>query len=203
MPDEVPEPTQEAPKEPYIPIVGAYPGMQPDALEIFAPEGTPILLLESNAHAALAHNLLPTVKKIIERGTPVIALADNYDATYGTTHLVDQPQVDARDTGVFFLETIGVGSPNADDGNQDNIVKIVDVVKEGISAGLKGQELGQFVSERFSFPEGEKPPKPNSIEQMRAKHEELVAMGLGGITETAYEDLVKAEEARSQPKQNV
>lgn len=186
-------PPLEAQNDYLIPIVGTFPGMDPSYLEAFVTEGTQALVLESNAHAALASNLHSTIKRICDQGIPVIVLADQYGERHGITHIVDEPQQGTLDAGAFYLETLGVGAPNADDENHDNLRQVIDVIKEGVDGGLSGKELGEFVQSRFSYPEGEKPSRPNPTAALRAQHERLKTLGLGGLSDTQLAILEKAE----------
>lgn len=189
--------TEQASPEPQhnylIPIVGTFPGMDPSYLEAFVTEGTQALVLESNAHAALASNLHPTVKRISDQGIPVIVLADQYGERHGITHVADEPQQGTLEAGAFYLETIGVGAPNADDENHDDLKQVIEVIKEGIDGGLTGAELGEFARSRFSYPEGEKPPRPNPVTALRAHHERLQTLGLGGLSDAHLAVLKEAE----------
>jgi hypothetical protein len=72
----------------------------------------------------------------------------------------------------------------------------VDTFKAGIDQGLKGSELGLYVYEQFSYPVGEKPARPNPVEQLRAQHNALVAEGLGGLTIQAAKELEVAEASK-------
>jgi L-asparaginase/Glu-tRNA(Gln) amidotransferase subunit D len=99
--------THEHPSDYVIPILGTFPGMNPFIIEAFAPEGTQAVILESNGHASPASEINQVIKKMTDKGVPVIVLADVYGKNHGITHVADEPQQDALNAGAFFLETIG------------------------------------------------------------------------------------------------
>lgn len=170
----------------HIPIVGTFPGMNPDLLEAFAPNGTDALVLESNAHAALATDLHATIRTITDRGTAVFVLTDNYiDHRRGVTDIADEPQVGTLASDAFYLETLGretINDPhNPNTESIGNLGKVIDAIKVGIDEGLKGKDLGEKVSQQFRFSPGQKPVREISVEVLRRHQASLIAQGLGGL----------------------
>jgi len=180
----------------HIPIIGTFPGMNTDLIDPLIDDDTQALVLESNAHAALATVLHPFIRSITDRGIPVIVLADQYSEGHGVYIIDDEPQIGTTDSGGFYLETIGVGAPNADDGNHENLGMVVDVIKQGVDSGLGGADLGKFVQDQFRFPDGQKPERREPIDLLRAQHNRLLALGLGGLTVPQLAALEVAEADR-------
>lgn len=169
-------------KDYSIPIVGVFPGMDPTILNTFVQKDTKAIVVESNARAALAEDTYDTVRSIVDRGIPVIVLADEYGERHGITHIADEPQRKTLEAGAIYLETLGVGAPNADDNNQGHIQQVVATIEDGIKQGLNGVELSDFVRTTFSYPEGKKPQRPDPVGSLRDQHDLLATEGLGVFT---------------------
>ncbi len=134
-------------------VMNLFPRMHPDMLETFALHYHAIILY-GNALGGVAKDLIPTIKKITDSGVPVFMLSDNYNAGHGVIRFVDQPQLDARDNGVTYLE-----KPNI-----TNYPEVCEAVRQGVNEGLRGADLGIYVQNRFKYQEGEKPETPLGTE---------------------------------------
>ena len=129
-------------------VINVAPGIpRPDMMSAIA-EGIKVLVFIGHANGGIQGELLPSIRVMVQSGITVVGLSDNPGAGHGVVRYSDQPQVDARDAGVTYLE-----KPNI-----TNLAEVVQAIQAGLDAGFQGRELSDRLKEQFAYaPDEERP----------------------------------------------
>ena len=137
------------PKQAMIPIINAFPGMDPEILETMAKDADALILVVQGTGGS-AGNLNAAIKKLVDNNIPVFLVAEKDGNDFGITKIVDQTQIESEKAGAIRIEKL----------NYNNITKITQIIQEKIKEGKNGKELGQAVYDDLSYKEGEEKPIP-------------------------------------------
>lgn len=127
-------------------IINAFPGLNPETLEVAAKNCSALLLI-GHANGAIGQYLDNTVKKLVDAGKAVFVLSDNPGTNHGIVRYTDQPQITLREAGVIMLETVNV----------NNVQEVSVAIQNAIKEGLRGTQLAEFIRLKYSYAKDEKP----------------------------------------------
>lgn len=151
------------PKEPVVPVLNMFPGIDPAVLETATMQADAVIL-STFVNGGVPSAIRDFIEKKTKEGVPVFLVADKLNEPntlragneFGITSMPDQPLVDAASAGAILIEKV-------------NLAKLEDIqnyIREKFQSGLHGAELGKAVHDHFGFGEGEVRPareweKPN------------------------------------------
>lgn len=145
-----------------------FPGMSTEILERAATK-VHTLILMGTAAGGFNKEFITVLKTIVDAGTPVFVLTDNLGSGHGVVVINDQPQVDAIEAGVTYLER-----PNISDLND-----LVANIENALDQGLKGKDLAQSIENHFRFPEGQRPTPDMGTKEAFDRYQKRVWDELG------------------------
>ena len=135
-------------------IINVDPSTDPEVVEILGKRAHSIILV-ANAQGTLPGTLHGAIKSLTASGIPVFVIPDNPGENHG---VVDRENLYERDLacGAIFLQNV-----NVNDVDVHGQLTLTAAIQSAVDAGMRGGELGKFISTKFSYAQGEELPTPS------------------------------------------
>ena len=123
----------------HVYLLKAYAGMDNELFNFIASDtsNTNGLVIEALGAGNLPPHVLPNLKKIIDKNIPVVLVSRCFNGIAEDVYSYEGGGVQLKEMGVIFCQGLN--------GQKARIKLLV-----GISAGLKGKDLANFVSDAIS-----------------------------------------------------